>query len=88
MSRSIVELARPRSQLSIAPDPDITGLRLDEAAFGALSIVERRRIHALVLKRGLEVWREGGEIVFHRPQFPPTRAGRAAYERRHQWLVA
>lgn len=85
---NILEITRRRSQLSIAPDPDITGLRLDEAAFAALSSGERRRIHALVLKHGLEVWREGSEIVFHRTAFPPTRAGRAAYERRHQWLLA
>lgn len=75
------------ADLAIGADDSITGMRLPEAVFAALPPFERRRIHALVLKRGLEVWREGEELVFHRPHFPPSRTGRAAYEKRHEWLI-
>lgn len=64
---------------------DVETFRVDHAYYMAQALEERHRVFELVVELGMEAWADGEDIVFTRPNFPPT--NKRAHAQRHEWLL-
>lgn len=74
------------AQVVVEEAGKVRAVRVPVGAIDQARRWDRERLFDLVVKLGLEVWREGEEYVFDRPSYPPM--NRDAHIKRHRWLLA